>query len=107
MTGMAEMNPDLVGPSGFELAGQQRGDRFAVPAFKAFQQFPMGDGFATALTNRHLFPCVGMPIDRLVDGAARAIRRAPYKRHVTTLHRAGATVVGELCAQRLVSAVVL
>ena len=41
---MGEMDPDLVGAAGLELAGQQHRDRLAVAAVKRFLQLPMGDG---------------------------------------------------------------
>ena len=39
---MGKVHPDLVGPPGLELAGQERGDRLAVAALKAPAPFPNG-----------------------------------------------------------------
>ena len=104
---VSEMHPDLMGAAGLQLTGQQCRDRFAVAAVEGLLNFPMGDGLAAAVAHRHLFPRIGMPVDRRIDGAARAARHVPGERHVAAPHRAGAAVIGELLGQRFVRAVVL
>ena len=46
MAEMGEVDADLVGASGLELAGEERGDRLAVFAREGVQHLPMGHGFA-------------------------------------------------------------
>lgn len=106
MAEMGEVDTDLVGPSGLELAGQQGGDRLAVFPGEGFQHLPMGHGFAAALADGHFLAIMRMPVDRLIDGAAGPVRHAPDKGHVAAPHLAGAAMVGELGGERLVGAVV-
>ena len=42
MADMGEVDPDLVGPAGLELAGQQRGDRLAVAAVEGLADLDNG-----------------------------------------------------------------
>jgi len=107
MPGVAEMNPDLMGSPGFELTGEKCRHRLAVTAREAFQEFPVSDGFAAALAHGHFFAGVRVAVDRLIDGAPRAVGGAPDERHIAAAQRARAAVVGELRRQRLVGAVVL
>src|SRR3954471_23702121 len=53
---MGQMHPDLVGAAGFQLAGEQRGNRLAVPAIKRLRDLPMRHGLSAALAHRHLLP---------------------------------------------------
>ena len=91
-----EVHPDLVGAAGFEPAGEQAGDRRAVGAGIALEHLPMGDGFAAALAHRHLVAGARVAVDRLVDGAARPVGRAPDEGQIAAAQRPGAAVVGEL-----------
>ena len=59
----------------------------------------MGDGLAAALPDRHLVPGMGVAVDRLLDGAARPVGRAPDEGEVAAPERSGAAVVGELCGE--------
>src|SRR5437660_242503 len=86
MADMSEVDPDLVGPAGLELAGQQRGDRLAVLTAESFSHFIMRDGLAAALAHRHLLTRMGMTIDRSVD--QRAARMSRGRMH----HEAGRLV---------------
>ena len=52
---MSEMDPDLVGAPGLELAFEQRRDRLAVAPAKTFPHFPMRDRLAPAFAHRHFF----------------------------------------------------
>src|SRR5258708_24557546 len=90
---MGQMYPDLMGAAGLELAGQERGDRFAVAPVEGFPDLPMGDGLAAVIAYRHLFPGKSMPVDRRVDGAALAVRHVPDEGHIAAPHRAGAALI--------------
>ena len=46
-----------------------------------------------------------MPPDRLLDGAAGALRPSPDQSEVAAAQRPGAAVVGELLAERMVGAI--
>ena len=96
MPNMGEMHPDLMGPAGLQSAGQEARDRLAVRAGVGFQPLPMGDGLASALAHRLLVARLGVAIDRRVDRAFRAVRRAPDESEVAAPHLAGLAVVGEL-----------
>ena len=104
---MGEMDPDLMGAAGLELAGQQRRDRLAVAAVEGFLDLPMGDGLAAALAHRHFLPGMRMAVDRRIDGAALAVGHVPGEGQIAAPHRAGAAVIGELRGQRFMRAVVL
>src|SRR6476620_11267 len=93
MAGMRQMDPDLVGAPGLEAALDQARYRFAVLAVEALQHLPVGDGVAPATADRHAVATLRMPVDRLVDGALGARRRAPDERQIAAPQRAGAAVV--------------
>src|SRR5215470_3347903 len=67
---MGEVDPDLVRPPGFELAGEEARDWLAVGARKGLKLLPMRHGFAAVSAHRHLVARMRVPTDRLVDGAA-------------------------------------
>ena len=67
----------------------------------------MGHRLAARIAHRHFFAGKRMPVDRRIDGAARAVRHAPDEGPIAALHRPGAAVIGELRGQRLMRAVVL
>src|SRR5215475_13910219 len=50
VAGMRQMDPDLVGPAGLELAVEQGGDRLAVPAGERLPHLIMGDGLAATFS---------------------------------------------------------
>ena len=104
---IGEMYPNLMGASGVELAGEERGHRFSVPPVEGLQYLPVGDRFAPALAYGHLFACVRVPVYRCVHRAVGAVRQAPDKGQVAASHRAGASVIRKLRGQRLVRPVVL
>src|SRR5215475_11694592 len=72
-----EVDADLMRAPGLEPAGDETRHRRAVAAAVAFEHLPMGDRRAPARAHRHLVADAGMAADRLVDGAARPLRRAP------------------------------
>src|SRR5262245_66119172 len=100
MPDRGEVDADLVGAPGVEPAGDQARHRRAVAAAVAFEHLPMGDRGAPARTHGHLVAHARMAADRLVDGAARAARRAPPERQVAAAPRPAAAVAGELAAER-------
>src|SRR6476469_1683443 len=61
MTQMGEMDSDLVGTAGFEPAGEQARDRFAVGALIHFEPLPVRDGLASIRPHRHLVAGMRMP----------------------------------------------
>ena len=107
VTGMGEMDPDLVGAAGFELAGEEGGDGLAVPAIENLPRLPMGDGLAPALANRHLLAGMGVTIDRRINGPMPAVGRSPGEGQIAPSQCAGAPMVGKLRAERLMRGVVL
>src|SRR5262247_1314105 len=70
---MGEMDTDLVGPAGLQLAAQEARDRLAVGSRKGLELLPMGNGVAAIGAHGHLVAGVGMAAERLVDGAAGAV----------------------------------
>src|SRR5580765_2716436 len=81
MADMGEVHPDLMGPPGLELAGQKRGDRFAVTALISRLQLPMRDRLAAAFADRHLFAGIRMPVNRRVYRAALTVGYPPDEGH--------------------------
>jgi len=79
MTGMGEMDANLMGAAGFQPAFDQTGRRFPVRALESLQHLPVGDGGASLGAHRHPVAALGVPVDRLVDGALRARRGAPLR----------------------------
>src|SRR5262249_47913841 len=77
MPDRGEVDADLMGAPGVELAGDQARHRRAIAAAVAFEHLPMGDRRAPARAHGHLVAHAGMAADRLVDGAARPLRHAP------------------------------
>src|SRR5438270_14091712 len=68
----------------------------------------MGNGLAAAFTHRHTVARARVAIDRAIDAAMRAVGRPPDKREIAALERRAATaVIGELCSQRSMGAIVL
>src|SRR4051812_46304703 len=90
MADMGEMDADLMGPASLQLAGQETCDRLAVGPRKGLEPLPMGNRVAAVLAHRHLVAGVGMAAERLVDGAAGAVRSTPHKGQVAAPHRPGA-----------------
>lgn len=107
VSGMGEMDPDLMGAASFEPASKQSGNRLAVPAVERVPDLPVGNGLAAARAHGHLLARMRVAIDRSVDRALPAVWRAPDKGQIASLQCAGASVVGELCAQRLMRGIVL
>src|SRR5580700_9618645 len=111
-----QMDPDLVGPAGFEPAEQEARHRLLRPAGfaglvgfggVALEHLKMGDRLAAALADRHALARLRMAVDRPVDGAMRTIRRAPNEGQIGALERLAAfAVVGELLRQAAMGAVV-
>src|SRR5580704_7053500 len=105
------MDPNLVGPAGFQSAGHEarhrrlRLFRFPGPADPpggglthiALQHLPMGDRLAAALAHRHAVAGFWVAVDRLVDSAVRAIGRTPDQGEIAALERlVSPAMVGEL-----------
>src|SRR5947208_13413278 len=68
----------------------------------------MGNGLAAAFAHRHTVARTRVAIDRAIDPAVRAVGRPPNKREIAALERrAAAAVIGELCSQRRMRAIVL
>src|SRR5262252_4521388 len=105
MPDRGEVDADLMRAPGLEPARDEARDRRAVAAAVAFEHLPMGDRRPAAGAHRHLVADAGMTADRLVDGAARPLRRAPHERQVAAPQRPAAAVIGELAAERAMGAV--
>src|SRR5437763_15256154 len=68
----------------------------------------MGDGLAAAFTHRHAVARTRVAIDRTINRAMRAVGRPSNKREIPALERRGAAaVIGELCSERRMRAIVL
>src|SRR5215468_689088 len=102
---MSQVDPNLMGAAGLEPARDQTGDGLSVGSTVTLDNLPMGHGLAAALAHRHLVPGMRMPVDRLVDGAARPVGRSPDEGEITARERSGPAMVGKLAAQRLVGMV--
>src|SRR5262245_10349659 len=98
-----EMDAYLVGASGFQAAGDEARHRRPITANVALEHLPMGDRRAAAGAHGHLLARAGMAADRLVDSAARPLRRAPHEGQVAATQRLSASSLGELAAERAVS----
>ncbi len=104
---MGKVNPDLMGPSGLELAGEQHRDRLAAGAVERLLDFPW------VIASRP--PCRTAIFSRACGwrsiGASMVprlpVRHVPGEGQVAAPHRPGAAVVGELLGQRLMRPVVL
>src|SRR5215831_11031390 len=96
---MGKVDPDLMGAAGFQRALQQAGNGLAVGARKALQDFPMGDGLASAGADRLLVAGMRMAAERRIDRSLRAIRRAPDKCKIAAPERPFG-LLRELLAQR-------
>src|SRR5581483_5159758 len=110
------MDPNLMGPAGFQAGGQKTCRWHSGPArhdllvsfgtgdaLIPLEDLPMGHGLPAALANRHAIPGARVAVDRAVDGSVRALGRAPDESEVTPLKRLAAPpVVGELRGQGLV-----
>ena len=122
MADRGQMDPNLVGPAGFQPAGHKARHRRlgffwlsgladpsgSRPTRKALQHLPMGDRLAAALAHRHAVAGFWVAVDRLVEDAVGAIGRAPNEGEIAPLERfVGLAMIGELRRQRLVRAVVL
>ena len=92
---MGQVDPNLVGSAGFEPQFQKACDRLPrgpVP----LHHLPMGDGFATTLSDGHLVPSMRVPGNWGLDRAPRSFRRAPGKTPIDASERSGPSVIGEL-----------
>src|SRR5258708_4855337 len=96
MADRGKMDADLMGAPGLQPAGQQAGDRRAIGAKVALQQLPMGHGLAAAIAYRHLVAGARVTVERLVDGAARPVGRAPDEPQETAGQGTGAAAIGGL-----------
>src|SRR5271156_347812 len=101
------MDPNLMGPAGFEPTGQQACHwLLALPGFRgltavAFEHLPMGDGLAPAGAHRHAIARPGVAVDRPVDRAMWTVGRAPDQGEVAALERLAApAAAGGLGRQR-------
>src|ERR1700730_8002723 len=101
----SEMDPQLMRASRLQAACEQARNRLPVDAAIAFEHLPMADRGATVCTHGHAIAHMGMAPDRLLDGAAGALRPSPDESKVAAAQRPGTAVVGELPAQRAVGAV--
>src|SRR5215472_8338668 len=117
MSDRAQMDPDLMGPAGFEPAGQEARHRIG-PMFLlgmgarrllgaiALQHLPECYGLAPALAHRHTVARPRIAVDRAIDPAVRPVGRAPSKSEIAALERpATAAVIGKLRRQRRMCAV--
>src|SRR6516164_7509058 len=110
MANRGQMNPNLVGPAGFEAGGEEtsyvsRRVTGLLPCMwsrgfccgVALQYLPVGHRCATTLSDRHAVPGPRVAIDRPVNLAMRAVGGTPDKGEVTALdRRAAAPVIGKL-----------
>src|SRR5262249_49424546 len=80
---MGEVDADLVGAAGFELAGEQARDWPAVQPFITLDRLAMVDCFAAAGAHRHLLAGFGMTGDWGIDRAFRAVWGTPDEREVS------------------------
>ncbi|HEY5085496.1 MAG TPA: hypothetical protein VII48_13285, partial [Rhizomicrobium sp.] len=61
----------------------------------------MGNGFPAAFPDRHVVAGVAGAIDRAIDGALRALRRAPNEGEIAALELVSvAAMAGELAGER-------
>src|SRR3954469_19235145 len=60
MADMGEMDPDLMGPAGLELAGQKTRDGLAVGAGISLEHLPVGHRLAAVRAYRPLVAGMGM-----------------------------------------------
>src|SRR5208283_5865377 len=81
-----QMDPNLVGATGFEPTGEQACDRLAGAGAPAsfrpaitLEHLPMSDRLAAVLADRHAVARLRVTADRPVDGTARPVGRAPDK----------------------------
>src|SRR5689334_7939361 len=107
MASMGEVDPDLMGPAGLELAGQEARHRLSVLAVESFPHLIMGHGLAAALAHGHLLAGLRMPVDRRIDRAAMTVRDAPGEGEIAAPHLAGPAMIGELRRERGMGAVIL
>src|SRR5437764_14339405 len=80
MANVSEMRPDLMGPAGFQPAGEKARDRLAVDTGVFLHDLPMGYGFAAALPDGLLVACLGMAVDRRIDRTFGATGNTPDER---------------------------
>src|SRR5262249_2975846 len=91
---------DLMGAPGLEPAGEEARYWRTVAAGIAFEHLPMRDRGAAAGAHRHLLAQPRVTADRLVDGAARPLRRAPNEGEIPATPRLAAAGGGGLAAGR-------
>src|ERR1700738_4628491 len=73
----SEMDPQLVRASRLQAACEQARKRLPADGAVAFEHLPVADRSATVCTHGHAITRVGMAPDRLLDGAAGALRPSP------------------------------
>src|SRR5271166_3151550 len=106
MSDRGQMDPNLMGPAGFEPAGQEAGHRLRfirtfllnVGARRlrgaiALQHLPERYGRAPALAHRHAVARPRIAFDRTIDPAVLAVGRTPGKGEIAALERRAATAV--------------
>src|SRR5262249_58275490 len=106
MSDRSQMDPNLMGPAGFEAASQEachclgsiRAFSFAVRARRLFgavalQHLPERYRLAPALAHRHAVARPRLAVDRTVDRAVRAVGRTPGQGEITALERRAAADV--------------
>jgi|SRR5689334_16376218 hypothetical protein len=67
VSGMRKMHPNLVCPTGFKGAVEQRGKRLAAGVRKSFDQLPMRNGLPPGGTNRLTVAGMRVAPERNVD----------------------------------------
>src|SRR5262245_55879386 len=78
-----EVDADLMRATGLEPAGDEARHGRAVAPEIPFEHLPMRHCRAAAGARGHLLAHARMPGDRLIDGAARSLRRAPDEGEIT------------------------
>src|SRR5262245_27256486 len=84
---MGKMDADLVGPSCFQHASEETRNRRSVRAGKMLKDLPVGNGGTPIFANGLLVARMGMPADRGLDRALRAVRCAPDKCEIAASKR--------------------
>src|SRR6516165_12687866 len=110
MTERGQMDPNLMGPAGFEPADQEtchclgpvRASLLGVRPRRlggavALQHLPECYGLASALAHRHAVARPRIAVDRAIDPPVRAVGRTPGEGEIAALERPGAAaVIGKL-----------
>src|SRR5215218_3925691 len=105
---IGHVNPDLVGPTGLELASNEARDRIGATGQGCLYGIP-GDCVPTPPGRRdgHLLAVVAAAGQRRRDGAADSARHPPDQGEIRPLQRTGPAVVRKLRGEAPVGSVVL